>query len=125
MEEQIPKAEKAQLAAAAPPQYSDETMKMLVQLMLGEQAEKIQAKQEAKARHLLTKEETRKMVAKFTADRAAAQARCNHTSEDNRFTLIRGQVHNDGMHHPICVRCLKEFPPRRPLGEEIETAVSS
>lgn len=41
------------------------------------------------------------------------QANCSHTKENGKPS-IAGQVHSDGLVHPICLRCQKEFKPHPP-----------
>lgn len=47
----------------------------------------------------------------------------SHTKENGR-SAINGQIHNDGMFHPICFRCFKRFPPRRPTADQMPTGVT-
>ena len=111
----------------AAPQFSQETLNMLLQLQLGDLAEKAKEKAQLAERKENSKQEMRKMVSKYNADRAQAQENCGmngHRSEDGRFSLIRGQVHNDGLYHPLCIRCMKEFPPRKPQGEQINRSAN-
>jgi hypothetical protein len=37
------------------------------------------------------------------------EARCSHTRPEDGKRMIGGQVHSDGMIHPLCLRCGKEF----------------
>jgi hypothetical protein len=50
-------------------------------------------------------------------NRARGQKNCPHEKQDKTSTWY-GQVHSDGLIHPICVRCQKEatpYPPPREL----------
>ena len=103
-----------------------ETLKMLLKLFLAEKQEEMQAKVDTKKKLADSKVEMRKMITKFNADKARGQDFCGqggHRSEDGKFSLIGGQVQNDGLYHPFCRRCFKEFPPRSPHGTEIENAL--
>lgn len=42
--------------------------------------------------------------------------RCPHLKQDGR-TTIGGQIIQDGLVHPICVRCQSEFAPFKPTPE--------
>lgn len=45
--------------------------------------------------------------------RAALQAMCGHKKE-NGHSAINGQIHSDGLYHPICIHCFKAFEPIKP-----------
>lgn len=55
--------------------------------------------------------------------KALHQSRCNHKMERGENAVF-GQAHSDGMFHPICVRCLKEFPPVKLSAEQMMMGVS-
>ena len=94
----------------------------LVQLMLQKEAKTLN-KESAEA---VLREQARQDMLRITMEHVALvkrnQAACGHVKDNGRST-IGGQVHNDGMYHPLCLRCFKAFPPRRPQHEEIDTAV--
>ena len=46
------------------------------------------------------------------------QDNCPHLKENNKSTLV-GQVHSDGLIHPICQRCQKEFKPYAPEAQDV------
>ena len=109
-------------AAPAEVGISPATTDLLLQLLLREQGEKAEEKAQARQLKERAKAEMRSMVQAQRQQISANQARCSHTMPRGE-NAISGQVHNDGKFHPICVVCLKEFPPRSPRGQEIETAV--
>lgn len=41
------------------------------------------------------------------------QANCSHLKESGK-TAVMGQVHSDGLYHPLCIKCQKEFTPVEP-----------
>ena len=45
------------------------------------------------------------------------QEMCDHKKENGR-PAIGGQIHSDGLVHPLCLHCFKEFPPYKP-GQEM------
>lgn len=54
----------------------------------------------------------------------ANQDNCRHTMPRGENAVF-GQVHGDGMFHPLCVVCMKEFPPRKPSREQIGMMATS
>ena len=46
------------------------------------------------------------------------QSQCGHKKQDGEST-VRGQIHSDGLVHPICLRCQKMFTPYEPPRELI------
>lgn len=44
------------------------------------------------------------------------QASCGHVKQDGS-TLFQGQIHSDGLYHPLCMRCGKEGKPQAPPRE--------
>lgn len=53
-----------------------------------------------------------------TENRLRGQKNCPHEKQDKSSTWY-GQVHSDGLIHPICVRCQKEATPYAPPRELI------
>lgn len=51
------------------------------------------------------------------AAKAERENRCNHKKEKGESAVF-GQKHSDGMVHPICVRCQKQFEPYKPRAED-------
>jgi hypothetical protein len=53
----------------------------------------------------------RKLIAESEAIIRGHQDSCGHCSQDGTSTVLNSQIHNDGMIHPFCARCMKEFDP--------------
>jgi hypothetical protein len=51
------------------------------------------------------------------------QNSCSHTMPRGERAVF-GQSHSDGLFHPICVVCQKEFPPVKLQGEHMQMGVS-
>jgi hypothetical protein len=49
-------------------------------------------------------------------------AACSHTKPDGR-RAIGGQVHSDGLIHPICLICNKQFTPVSPTPDQLVQGV--
>ncbi len=49
--------------------------------------------------------------------------RCSH-KKPNGLISIGGQIHADGLVHPICVKCQTEFQPFKPTAEMMRSGVS-
>ena len=49
-------------------------------------------------------------------------ANCNHKKEDGRPS-IGGQIHSDGLVHPLCLHCQFEFPPYKPTQEMLAQGI--
>ncbi len=45
--------------------------------------------------------------------RKAMQRHCGHMRQDKTMA-VSGQMHSDGLYHPICVKCQKLFKPCPP-----------
>ena len=49
--------------------------------------------------------------------------RCNHLKPNGKIA-IGGQIHADGLVHPLCVKCQTEFQPFKPNAEMMRSGVS-
>ncbi len=49
--------------------------------------------------------------------------RCSHTKPNGKVA-IGGQIHADGLVHPLCVKCQTEFQPFKPTAEMMRSGVS-
>jgi hypothetical protein len=49
--------------------------------------------------------------------------RCSHTKPNGKIA-IGGQIHADGLVHPLCVKCQTEFQPFKPTAEMMRSGVS-
>lgn len=99
-----------------------ESLAALVRLMLADRQEALLEKQQTKARREEARAQMRAEVERARQEKEWHQNNCTHT-HDNGKTAKCGQIHNDGLYHPICVKCLKEFTPIRPYKEQNETAL--
>lgn len=112
------------LREQAPQVAANTPLEQLVQLMLNKEAKVIQKENEEAKRKEAARQDMIRMTAEQEAVRIAAQNACGHVKENGR-TAIVGQVHNDGLYHPFCQRCMKTFPPRRPNQEQLSRAVQT
>lgn len=72
------------------------------------------AKQEAERKRLREAREHAVQVAiAEEQSKKAKQDACGHVKENGKST-VSGQKHSDGLVHPVCLRCQKEFTPYRP-----------
>lgn len=78
-----------------------------------EQQEKLDSDKRNKERAQQARIEVGNAAAK---ERVARQATCNHKMDNGNAEkfCINGQLHSDGLMHPICLRCQMEFKPYRP-----------
>lgn len=113
-------------ATAAPVVQGDAELKQLVQLMLNKEAKTLQKEEADAARKAAAREDMIRVVTETEAQKKAIQDACerNNHSKENGRSAISGQVHNDGKFHPLCQRCMKEFPPRSPQREELHPVVA-
>lgn len=49
--------------------------------------------------------------------------RCSHLKPNGKIA-IGGQIHADGLVHPLCVKCQTEFQPFKPTAEMMRSGVS-
>lgn len=71
-------------------------------------------KEEAMRKRAL--EENMKIVKEEMELRRRTQELCGHKKENGK-SCVGGQIHSDGLIHPLCLRCGKEFTPVKPSGE--------
>mgnify|MGYP001574483719 CR=1 FL=1 len=64
------------------------------------------------------------MAKDYEAQIAQRQMDCRHVKENGRSAVV-GQVHSDGLVHPLCQRCQKAFTPRKPTHEEMPTGLQT
>lgn len=118
-------------AAVAAGEAQAGTLETLVQLMMARESKTMVKDAEDEARRLKSREDMVRVAREQEALKLNMQTNCgweygrpgSHTKE-NGNSAINGQVHNDGLYHPICFRCFKAFPPRRPTGEMMSRGVS-
>jgi hypothetical protein len=55
--------------------------------------------------------------------RTRAQMACQHRKENGK-SAVGGQLHSDGLIHPLCLRCLAEFKPIKPSPEMLTGGVN-
>jgi hypothetical protein len=79
-----------------------------------EEAERIEKEKALKLRAQREKVEQARIE---MAEKKRREDSCPHR-KPNGETTVMGQRHSDGMVHPICFRCQKEFPPRKARSEE-------
>lgn len=109
-----------------------DTLERLVELMLAREKKTLEKDASDEARKTAAREDMVRVAQEQEALTANMQANCgweygrpgSHTKENGK-TAINGQVHNDGLYHPICFRCFKAFPPIPPRGEQVSRAVSA
>ena len=126
LSEQMPQ----QIQMTAPP--SSDTLEQLVRLMLAKQEKDVRKENDDDRRRAIAREDMLKVAKEQEQIIAIRQAQCgaeygrpgSHTKENGR-SAINGQVHNDGLYHPVCFRCFKEFTPQRPGHEQISTSVTA
>ena len=118
----VPKTEPpSQLPASS----SNPEMEALIQLMLRKETRGLEKEEEDRARMLANREQNlniERSRIELQRQREEACERTGHVKENGR-TAVNGQVHNDGMYHPVCFHCFKEFPPVRPGHDQIETGI--
>lgn len=87
-----------------------------------EEAEKLA---DAKVRAARARAERIADIEAEAAGKAAGQAACesNGHKKENGRSAIGGQIHNDGLFHPFCIRCFKEFTPTKPHSDMISGGV--
>lgn len=49
-------------------------------------------------------------------NRINLQSNCSHRKQNGESTF-KGQIHSDGLYHPLCLRCQKLLPPQIPPRE--------
>lgn len=101
---------------------SEDPMSKLVELMLSREAKTIQKEMDVEARAKAAREDMLRITREALAQKTAHQNACSHTKENGR-SAVNGQVHNDGLYHPLCLRCMKEFPPQAVGKEAISNGV--
>ena len=133
LREHAPKAvEAAEAAPTATPSAETTTLERLVQLMLNRESRTLQKEDADEKRKQQSRQDMVKMAKEQEALTSNIQANCgweygrvgSHTKENGR-SAINGQVHNDGLYHPICFRCFKAFPPVKPSAEQLRSGVSN
>jgi hypothetical protein len=83
-----------------------------------------QAKLDEEARQVQVRREEALELARIEIEqRELGWASCSHTKENGKPS-IGGQVHSDGLYHPICLRCQKPFPTFKYQGETAAQGVS-
>lgn len=117
-----PKKSKKDKTAAPPAAPSGDALSQLVQLMLAKEAKTIQKEQDDDARREEARQDMLRIAKEQEAQKLARQANCRHVKENGR-SAINGQVHNDGLYHPICHHCFKEFTPVPPTGEKLQRGI--
>lgn len=80
--------------------------------------EEEEQQREAARRKQMIELATEEMKAKVNRQRA-----CGHVKQ-NGDTLFQGQIHSDGLYHPICMRCGKEGTPQEPPKELLAQGVA-
>lgn len=78
--------------------------------------EEAQATADKKARLLANQKASAEEQVQRQKDQAAIQAACGHMKAPpygDQHTIV-GALHSDGMFHPVCFRCSKEFDPFPP-----------
>ncbi len=55
--------------------------------------------------------------------KALRESNCDHKKQNGR-TAIFGQAHSDGMYHPVCLHCFKEFTPVPLTRDQMQMGVS-
>lgn len=96
---------------------------------LGQELRKGTPEEEAKrADELLRRRNAQLQMAETLVEQArlikANQDNCRHTMPRGENAVF-GQVHGDGMYHPLCVVCMKEFPPQKPSREQFGMLATS
>ena len=118
----VPKTEPpSQLPASS----NNPEMEALIQLMLRKETRGLEKEEQDRARMLANREQNLNIERgriELQRQREEACERTGHVKENGR-TAVNGQVHNDGMYHPVCFHCFKEFPPVRPGHDQIETGI--
>lgn len=126
----LTKAQYQQLieAKAANPNMTAEQMMSFITTVVTELRKPDPETAERMALEKMKKKEAREVrIREIEAEQNARKARqeaCTHKTEKGR-SVISGQVHADGLHHPICQRCGREFQPRPPIGELGTTALTT
>ena len=121
----LARAQAAPIVVQAPASSGDPQLEALVKLMLGKEQRGLQKE----ADDLVRREESRQQMLTVERERIrqkeAREMACeaNGHRKENGRTAINGQVHNDGLYHPICFHCFKTFPPVRPNQEAIQNGV--
>lgn len=78
---------------------------------------------EAKARMELNRKNTIEVAMLEVEQKKRREDNCPHTKENGRTAWV-GQVHSDGLYHPICLHCQKAATPFRPTGEMLSMSPS-
>ena len=131
LREHAPQAVQAAEAAPAPATSPNTNQfEQLIQLMLNRESRSLKKEDADEKRRLQSREDMVRTAKEQEAMTANIQANCgweygrpgSHTKENGR-TAVNGQVHNDGLYHPICFRCFKAFPAVRPNPEQLRSGV--
>lgn len=85
--------------------------------------ELVAEREAAKTRLLEVKRQNHIVVAAQIAATALRQANCSHKMPRGE-NAISGQQHSDGLVHPLCVICQKEFTPYKPAGDQMQMGLS-
>jgi hypothetical protein len=130
LREHAPQA--VQAAESAPAEQTTEpgTLEKLVQLMLNRESRTLQKEDADEKRKLQAREDMVKVAKEQEAMTKNIQDNCgweygrpgSHTKENGR-TAVNGQIHNDGLYHPICFHCFKAWPPVKPSSEQLRSGV--
>ena len=87
--------------------------------------EETAAKQAIEKARLIEARNNRIAQARLEAEqKAKIEANCSHTKENGR-TAFAGQIHSDGLVHPVCLHCQKLGTPYRPQQETIVQSVNT
>ncbi len=136
LREHAPQVVQAVEAAEAVPMAEktaeQNTLEKLVQLMLNREAKALVKDEADEARKLQGRKDMVRMAQEQEAMKSNIQSNCgweygrpgSHTKENGR-SAINGQIHNDGLYHPICFRCFKAFPPEKPNAQQVRSGVTA
>lgn len=83
-----------------------------------EQMKKLQEEEERDRR----RKEAVELARVEEESKKAAWASCSHTKPNGQRS-VSGQIHSDGLVHPICLRCQFPFPPFKPSAEQITSGI--
>lgn len=78
--------------------------------------ETVAAKEEAERKRQISMKQMIELAKIESENTRRNQERCSHKKE-NGNTLWMGQIHSDGMFHPLCFRCQKMGTPMEPPRE--------
>lgn len=96
-------------------------MAMLVELMLKREAKTLKTEDETAKRREQLKADYLQSAREQMVVKQARESNCEARGhkKENGSSAISGQIHNDGLFHPLCLRCFKELKPYRPSVEQM------